>query len=123
MEKEPNAVRHLNVCYFIGKRVQPPKPSKEESSHVKFMSVDDEFYIFGSGNMDGQSWHHSREVNLLVDSPQMTMQMKELMLSNQQSLDHCFRDKEGKVDLSLLQDAPGDDGSENEGEEAERRKD
>lgn len=35
------------------------------------MAIDDEVAIFGSGNMDTQSWHHSQEVNLVVSSPML----------------------------------------------------
>ena len=35
------------------------------------MSVDDEIAIFGNGNQDTQSWFHSQEINVLVDSPQL----------------------------------------------------
>ena len=73
------------------------------------MSIDDEFYIFGSGNQDAQSWHHSREVNLLVDDPMKTIQIKRLMLSNQQSLEFCFRDKHGRIKMDPVIDIPSSD--------------
>lgn len=38
---------------------------------AKFMAIDDEVAIFGSGNMDTQSWHHSQEVNIVVASPML----------------------------------------------------
>lgn len=36
-------------------------------AHVKFMSVDRSVAIVGSGNMDTQSWNHSREFNVVID--------------------------------------------------------
>lgn len=44
-------------------RIRPPS--------VKFMAVDDQIAILGNGNQDTQSWFHSQEVNVLVDSPQL----------------------------------------------------
>lgn len=92
---DDEVAERLNICYFLGSRVQPPKPDEVELSHVKFMSVDDEFYIYGSGNHDAQSWHHSREVNLLVDDPKKTVQVREYLMARQNSLKYCFRDEHG----------------------------
>ncbi len=36
-------------------------------THTKYMTVDGEVAIVGSGNQDKQSWHHSRELNVLID--------------------------------------------------------
>lgn len=98
IKDHPNADL-LDVCYFLGNRVNPPLPAAKEVSHVKFMSVDDEFYIFGSGNHDAQSWHHSREVNLLIDDPRKTVEMRQLLMSRQNSLKICFRDEKGLVNV------------------------
>ena len=35
------------------------------------MAVDDQIAILGNGNQDTQSWFHSQEINVLVDSPQL----------------------------------------------------
>ncbi|KAI9430801.1 hypothetical protein H4582DRAFT_2013996 [Lactarius indigo] len=38
---------------------------------VKFMAVDDQIAILGNGNQDTQSWFHSQEVNVMIDSPEL----------------------------------------------------
>jgi len=89
---------NLLMCYFIGTRVQPPKPSAPEMPHAKFMSIDDEFMIFGSGNQDGQSWYHSAEANVLVDDPAETKRVRHLLMKEQESVKHCYNDRDGKVE-------------------------
>jgi phosphatidylserine/phosphatidylglycerophosphate/cardiolipin synthase-like enzyme len=42
------------------------------ASHAKYASVDDAIAIVGTANMDTQSWNHSREVNVVVDDPEIT---------------------------------------------------
>jgi len=83
---------NLVLCYFLGKRVQPPRPAKEEFAHVKFMAIDNEFMIFGSGNQDTQSWYNSSEGNVLVDDPTETVRVVKKLMDEQQTLDHCFND-------------------------------
>ena len=34
---------------------------RRRNCHIKFMSIDDQVAIMGSGNMDSQSWFHSQE--------------------------------------------------------------
>jgi hypothetical protein len=36
---------------------------------VKLMIVDDQVGIQGNGNQDTQSWYHSQEINIMIDSP------------------------------------------------------
>jgi phosphatidylserine/phosphatidylglycerophosphate/cardiolipin synthase-like enzyme len=36
---------------------------KKRSCHVKFMAIDDQVAIMGSGNIDTQSWFHSQVRN------------------------------------------------------------
>jgi len=98
----PDAVKNLNVCWFLGKRVQPPKPAENEMAHAKFMSVDDEFVIFGSGNQESQSWFHSREADVLVDDVKTTKKILARLFDSQQTLTHCFHDDNGAVDSGPL---------------------
>lgn len=44
----------------------------EGQSHTKYMSVDGEVFMTGSGNQDTQSWKHSRETNAIVFSKSAT---------------------------------------------------
>ncbi|RKP15445.1 hypothetical protein BJ684DRAFT_14304 [Piptocephalis cylindrospora] len=85
---------NLRICWFIGRRVQPPRPLPEEWSHVKAMIIDDTFAIVGSGNMDPQSWFHSRENNFLWDDVEETVRFKRELLASQQSLEYCTHDAE-----------------------------
>ncbi|KAH9919315.1 uncharacterized protein B0H18DRAFT_1028289 [Fomitopsis serialis] len=41
---------------------------QQRNCHVKLMVIDDEVGIMGNGNQDVQSWYHSSEVNVMVDS-------------------------------------------------------
>jgi len=102
LRNEPVATKRLNVCWFLGKRVQPPKPAKNEMAHVKFMAVDDEFVIFGSGNQDSQSWYHSREENVLVDDKKETKRILSKLFGPQQTLMNCFHDSRGEVNLGAI---------------------
>ena len=44
---DPAALARFKLCYFLGKRVDPPQPQKKEWSHVKFMAIDESYMIFG----------------------------------------------------------------------------
>jgi len=89
-EADPERVKLLSTCFFLGKRVKNSKPDEKEFAHTKFMAVDDTFVILGSGNQDPQSWYYSSEGNILIDDPTETKRLVEKVLSPQQTLDHCF---------------------------------
>ena len=38
---------------------------------VKFCCIDNQVVIAGNGNQDAQSWNHSQEVNIMVDSAKL----------------------------------------------------
>lgn len=67
------AEKHLEVFWYTSTDQTRPLDAaiKKRNCHVKFMSVDDQIAILGSGNHDTQSWFHSQEVNALVDSPEL----------------------------------------------------
>jgi phosphatidylserine/phosphatidylglycerophosphate/cardiolipin synthase-like enzyme len=44
------------------------------TNHGKYLSVDGQLAIVGSGNQDVQSWHNSREVDVVVGHPERTGQ-------------------------------------------------
>ncbi|RKP04403.1 hypothetical protein THASP1DRAFT_33835 [Thamnocephalis sphaerospora] len=77
-------------CWYIGHR-QPANaaPSKDEWTHIKLMNVDDELVIFGSGNMDAQSWFHSHETNLLVDDAAFAKEITKELIDQQRSFSPC----------------------------------
>lgn len=73
MYKELNRTGHqknLHVYWYVGKdQVRPLNAvKKQRNCHVKFMQVDGHVGIQGNGNQDTQSWYHSCEVNIMVDS-------------------------------------------------------
>ncbi|KAJ5225933.1 hypothetical protein N7468_007158 [Penicillium chermesinum] len=61
----------LRVHYYVGKdQVEPIHNSfKKRSCHIKLMIVDEQIAIQGNGNLDTQSFYHSQEINVLLDSP------------------------------------------------------
>ncbi len=71
--------------------------SSQRNCHVKFMQIDDQVGIMGSGNMDTQSWFHSQEVNVMVDSPQLVAEWKDVFQRNQNTEKYGLIDKKGKL--------------------------
>lgn len=69
LNKEGKADK-LHVFWYTAKDQAEPisATKKSRNCHVKFMAVDDEIAIQGNGNQDTQSWFHSQEVNVLIDS-------------------------------------------------------
>ncbi|KAL1884518.1 hypothetical protein Plec18167_002108 [Paecilomyces lecythidis] len=61
----------LRIHYYIGKDQTKPihNSFKSRSCHVKLMIIDEKVAIQGNGNLDTQSFYHSQEINLLLDSP------------------------------------------------------
>ncbi|KAK4134471.1 phospholipase D/nuclease [Trichocladium antarcticum] len=66
----PAARRRLHYHWYVAKDQARPIPQARgrRSSHVKLMVVDGRVGIQGNGNQDTQSWFHSQEVNVMVDS-------------------------------------------------------
>eukprot|EP00026_Physarum_polycephalum_P003289 Phypoly_transcript_03299.p1 GENE.Phypoly_transcript_03299~~Phypoly_transcript_03299.p1 ORF type:complete len:737 (+),score=104.43 Phypoly_transcript_03299:201-2411(+) len=73
--------RNLTVCFYVAR--SQIHPTKVHPNHTKYMAVDDELAIFGSGNMDTQSWHHSQEVNVAVNSPLLVKEWMDLFKISQ----------------------------------------
>ncbi|KAM3069423.1 hypothetical protein ACMFMF_008640 [Clarireedia jacksonii] len=61
---------HLHYFFYIGKDQTMPLVAKKKlrDCHVKVMIVDEHIGIQGNGNQDTQSWFHSQEINVMVDS-------------------------------------------------------
>lgn len=71
---------------------------------VKFCAIDDQVVIAGNGNQDTQSWYHSQECNVMVDSPQLCAEWRAALEHNQNTgalgavdEDGLWRDREGNV--------------------------
>ncbi|KDQ54467.1 hypothetical protein JAAARDRAFT_38135 [Jaapia argillacea MUCL 33604] len=83
--KKDGKEEFLDVYWYTGKdQIRPISAIyKSRNCHVKFMVIDDQVGIQGNGNQDTQSWFHSEEVNVLVDSPQIVREWMEALDTNQ----------------------------------------
>lgn len=106
LTKDEDAARNLlNVHYYTAKdQVAPIHDSfKQRSCHVKLMIVDGHLGIMGNGNQDTQSWYHSQEVNIMVDSAEIVGKWREGVERNQNTgklgkasnVDGIWRDASG----------------------------
>lgn len=95
----------LRIGYYVGKDQDHPihHNFKARSCHIKLLIADGHIGIQGSGNQDTQSWYHSQEINILVDSEEVCRKWKEGIERNQNtasfgmaSEDGVWRDKDGK---------------------------
>lgn len=68
-----NAKQRLHYFWYVGKDQTKPiiQEKKKRSCHIKLMIVDEHIGIQGNGNQDTQSWYHSQEINVMLDSPQV----------------------------------------------------
>ncbi|KAJ5796047.1 uncharacterized protein N7518_004587 [Penicillium psychrosexuale] len=75
----------LRICYYVGKDQTRPihNSFKKRSCHIKLMIVDEQIAIQGNGNLDTQSFFHSQEVNVLIDSELICRAWTELINRNQ----------------------------------------
>jgi phosphatidylserine/phosphatidylglycerophosphate/cardiolipin synthase-like enzyme len=65
---------------------------KSRNCHIKFLAVDGQCAVVGNGNMDSQSFWHSQEANVLIDSPQIVADWMDQLQTNQST------HKYGRVD-------------------------
>jgi len=66
-DNDDEAVRkNLEIFWYTAKDQTHPRHFSEHkrNCHVKFMAIDDQVAIMGSGNMDTQSWLHSEVRNI-----------------------------------------------------------
>ncbi|KAF2800563.1 IQ calmodulin-binding motif protein [Melanomma pulvis-pyrius CBS 109.77] len=83
--EDADAKARLHIHYYVAKdQVEPiHNQFKKRSCHIKLMVVDGHLGIQGNGNMDTQSWCHSMEVNVMIDSPVVCKGWLEAIESNQ----------------------------------------
>ena len=76
---------NLKVYYYVAAdQIHPIHNNfKQRSCHIKLLIVDEQVAIQGSGNMDTQSWFHSQEVNVMIDSSTICKAWKEGIERNQ----------------------------------------
>ncbi|KAM0143535.1 hypothetical protein ACHAO1_000636 [Botrytis cinerea] len=62
--------QHLHYFFYVGKDQTTPLVAKKKlrDCHIKVMIVDEHIGIQGNGNQDTQSWFHSQEINVMIDS-------------------------------------------------------
>ncbi len=97
--------KHFHYYWYVGKDQSRPimQTKKKRSCHVKLMTIDGHVGIVGSGNQDTQSWFHSQEVNVLIDSPEVCAAWEDGIRRNQNTHlygkvgeDGVWRDDQGK---------------------------
>ncbi|KAL8243917.1 hypothetical protein R6Q59_010175 [Mikania micrantha] len=84
-ELEPEFHNNLDIFAYVGKDQIHPihNKHKKRSCHIKLMIVDGHIGIQGSGNQDTQSWYHSQEVNVMLDSKLICAKWAEGIKQNQ----------------------------------------
>lgn len=82
-----NLEKQLNIHAFVSKDQDHPihHSFQLRSSHIKLLIVDDAVGIQGSGNQDTQSWCHSQELNIMVDSREICQKWREGIDRNQRT--------------------------------------
>ncbi|KAI9832247.1 MAG: hypothetical protein M1819_004425 [Sarea resinae] len=77
--------QRLNIYNYVAKDQDHPihNKFKKRSCHIKLMIVDGHIGIQGNGNQDTQSWYHSQEVNVLIDSMTICAAWTEAIRRNQ----------------------------------------
>jgi hypothetical protein len=94
----------LKYHYYVSKDMDLPINAhlNHRNCHVKLMIVDDHLGIQGNGNQDAQSWYHSQEINVMIDSAEICRDWIDLVERNQNTSqvgrlqnDGIYRDKNG----------------------------
>ena len=102
----PVEKENLKVYFYTAADQDHPihNQYKKRSCHIKLLIVDDAVAVQGSGNQDTQSWFHSQEVNIMVDSPTVCKVWREGIERNQNTRqfgrardDGCWYDGDGKL--------------------------
>jgi phosphatidylserine/phosphatidylglycerophosphate/cardiolipin synthase-like enzyme len=109
--------QHLHWFWYVAKDQDRPlvADSKRRSCHIKLMIIDEIIGIVGSGNQDTQSWFHSQEVNLLLESKDVCKAWIDGLRRNQNTHkygavsreDGIWRDADGKQAQGVMGVDPG----------------
>ncbi|KAF5013197.1 hypothetical protein FDECE_776 [Fusarium decemcellulare] len=102
----PDGPEHdlLHIYNYVGKDQDHPihHSFKSRSCHIKLLIVDNCVAIQGSGNQDTQSWFHSQEINIMIDSQEICEKWREGIDRNQNTKafgrvakDGIWRDAQG----------------------------
>lgn len=94
----------LHIYSYVAKDQDHPihHRFKARSCHIKLLIADDSVGVQGSGNQDTQSWFHSQEINIMVDSQEICRKWREGIDRNQNTkqfgraaADGIWRDHQG----------------------------
>ncbi|KAF2812027.1 uncharacterized protein BDZ99DRAFT_507495 [Mytilinidion resinicola] len=95
----------LHVHWYTAKDQSKPihHQFSQRACHVKLLIADSRVGIQGSGNQDTQSWYHSQEINVMIDSEATCRKWREGIERNQNTLtygrgspeDGVWRDDQG----------------------------
>ena len=97
--------KRLHIFDYVGKDQDHPIHNlhKSRSCHIKLLIADGLVGVQGSGNQDTQSWSHSQELNVMVDSPEICEVWREGIERNQNTQefgrvadDGVWRDADGQ---------------------------
>ncbi|KAI4121966.1 MAG: hypothetical protein LQ338_006063 [Usnochroma carphineum] len=113
----PAEKENLNIYNYVGKDQTRPihNKFKKRSCHIKVMIVDHHIGIQGNGNQDTQSWFHSQEVNVMIDSAAICAAWEEGLRRNQNTHlygavskeNGCWRDEKGELAEGTIGVDPG----------------
>ncbi|KAI0890297.1 IQ calmodulin-binding motif protein [Annulohypoxylon maeteangense] len=101
----PDAKPRLHWYWYVAKDQTAPitATKKRRSCHIKLLIADERVGIVGNGNQDTQSWFHSQEINVMIDSPLVCGAWIEALRRNQNTHlygrvgeDGVWRDSQGK---------------------------
>ncbi|KAK4248438.1 hypothetical protein C7999DRAFT_40311 [Corynascus novoguineensis] len=119
LKLSPDGRRRLHYHWYVAKDRTAPVPQslRQRSSHVKLLIADGRVAIQGSGNQDTQSWFHSGEANVMIESPALCAAWLDALRRRNQNTarfgavgrdDGVWRDAEGKeIDGALGPHAGG----------------
>ncbi|KAA6406800.1 MAG: hypothetical protein FRX48_09524 [Lasallia pustulata] len=108
---------NLHVFNYVAKDQTQPihNKFKKRSCHIKLMIADEHIGIQGNGNQDTQSWYHSQEVNVMLDSYAVCAAWADGIRRNQNTHlygavsreDGCWRDAKGDMADGAIGIDPG----------------
>ncbi len=109
--------QHLHYFWYVAKDQTRPitQDKKRRSCHVKLMIVDERIGIMGNGNQDTQSWYHSQEINVMLESADVCAAWIDALRRNQNTHlygalsndDGVWRDAEGHEADDVIGVDPG----------------
>lgn len=105
----PAERQNLHICYYVGKDQSHPihQSFHERSCHIKLLIADGHVAVQGSGNQDTQSWCHSQEINVLIDSEEICRKWREGIDRNQNTARYGRADDGVWRDPETGQPGPG----------------